>query len=335
MTAGTRAIAAIVCMLALANEGCDSPPIRPPERVKTARTLVLVGDSEDSPLYPVLIGAATAFRLDRPEIAVRVIAPEQLSPVLQQQMLNELASGDDDAVCVIPIDDQAIGPTLNRLAAAGKPVVTALRDAPSSRRIAYSGAAELDIGQKAANAAIDALAGRSRSVVILRADAYDAAYRGRYTAALDALTRSTTAQLMDEVDCDGNPHTALQLVRNMTRKFPRVGAWVFLDDWPMRVLEPRERVLPIGCALVVCADKPELFPRLRSGEIQALVTTDLHAALVRGLEVAYLLAEGEREDRLRTNPLPAQIITLDEIDWHEARWAAWRKGQPSPPKPRK
>lgn len=328
-------LAALLLPAVWAAGACDAPSIRPPERPKSTRSLVLVGDGEDGPLHPVLLGAATSYRARRPELVIRVLSPRTRSPVLQQQILTELATSSDDAVVVLPLDAEAITATLNRLAVSGKPVVTALRDAPRSDRAAYSGASEPELGRLAGAAAVGSLVGRSQSIVLMRSGREDPVYRDRYASLKEQLSQSRTGSLMDELDCGGNPLDALQLVRRTVRKYPRVGAWIFLDDWPLRVLEPRERLVPIGCAVVVCGDGPALFPRVRTGEIQALVTADLHTALVRALEVAFLLADGTYEDRLRFNPVPAEIITLDDLDWHEARWAAWRKGQPSPPRPGK
>ena len=294
------------------------------------REIILVGRSEEDPTWPVLQSCADRFESLYPPTTVRVIAPRMASPRQQRELLEGLAKAKVDAVCVAPIDPASIRSVVNRLAKSGKPVVTIGQDVPNSDRAAYCGPAESATGQAAALACDQSLKGRSRTVMLLHAGEEHGSYRVRYAAFREELHLFSSIHLLKEVNCKGEAVAAVNGVRRESRMYPRVGCWVFLDDWPLRTIRPDDRLLPLGCAMIVCNGSPKHFPRMRRGEIQVLVTFDFQNAVEDALRTAARLLEERGLETIQNLFSPSMIIDIDDLDWYERCWQNWRRGETTP-----
>ena len=309
---------------------CDPGPQSRQNRHREQLRIVMVGESQKDPTWPILQSMAAEFERLYPFATVQTLAPQSGAPHEQQTLLEGLLEESVHAICVAPNDPLAIQSIINRLAGSGRPVVTIGMDVPSSSRAVFCGPAEMEIGRSAAVACGSVLTGRSRTVMVLHAGTDHDVYRGRYFSFKEKLPDQGRIQLMGEVDCRGNSLEAARLVRKRVRMYPRVGCWVFLDDWALQGLKPGDRLLPLGCALVLCNGSPEYLEDIRKGEIQALVAFDYYQAVQDALHTALRLGQG---GELKTNTIiatPAEIKKKKNVDEYDRRWKAWQQGKPSP-----
>ena len=281
-------------------------------------------------MWRILRSAAADFTKLYPRCEAEVVAPEAPSPHHQQLLLDGLLKEDCDAICVVPIDPDAIRSVINRLVIGGRPVVTIGRDVPSSNRVVFCGPAESDIGRAAAAACGPALFGRMRTIMLLHGGRENEVHRGRYYAFKNDLPMHGDLQVLDEVDCRGGAIDATRLVRSKSRLYPRVGGWVFLEDWPLRTLRPDERLLPLGCVAILCDCSPRYFDRVRTGEIHALITFDFSVAVEDALRAAYRLGAGTTAEQMSIIVTPTEIITAKKLDWYERRWESWQQEESKP-----
>ena len=313
--------------------GCDSDrpasPLRTTDR-PTVR-ITLVGEAKSDPTWPMLVAAAQRFETYYPYAKLEVIAPDRPSPNQQQSLLEGLLEAKTNAICVIPIEAPAVRSVIDRLVKAGRPVVTIGRDCPSSRRAVYCGPTESAIGRSAAAACRFALPEGTNTVMVLHAGDGHEAYRGRYYAFKETLPTEGNIRILRQVDCQANPLQAVRRVRAQSRLFPRVGCWVMLEDWPLRMLRPKERLLPLGCGMVLCNGSPKYFDRMKDGEIQAMVAFDYYDALENGLRAALRLASASAPESASIISTPTEIITARRLAAYRHRWDAWQHGVPSPP----
>lgn len=317
--------------LVLAVAGCDDSAATKPATSPADRHITLVGESQADPAWDVLKASADRFERENPRFKVRVVAPMTASPTDQQKLLMSLIDGDTQVVCLMPSDARALRPAIQKLSTGGRPVITIGLDVPTSNRAAYSGPSEIEIGRQAAAACALALEGRSTSAITLHAGEDDESRRVRRYAFAEELGMLGQYLIIREVDCGGNPLDAAQRMRVESEKYPRVGCWVLFDDWPLRVTPVRERILPLGCRIVLCHGSPLHVERVRRGEVQALIAYDLHESIANALNAARNLIDAPTYQLPEFSMAETYTITVSELDWYERCWMNWRRGLPSPP----
>jgi hypothetical protein len=287
--------------------------------------IALVGEAQDDATWPVLQATSRWF-MDRYHLAdVETMAPPSASPGDQQKLLLDLAEKPFDAVCVAPSDPDSVRSAIQALVRHGKRVITIGRDVPQSDRHANCGPSNYEIGRAAAQAAAMVLKGRAPTIMLLYAGSAEEAYAARYYAFKDELPLLADMQLLREVNCAGHHMEAAHLVRVEARRYPRVGCWVFLDDWPLRNIPSTERLLPLGCGIVLCNGSPRYFDRLRDGQILAMIAFDYRQAVEEALFSANKKASPGREMPDTSFTLPTEIITVRELESYEQRWKQWQR----------
>jgi hypothetical protein len=287
--------------------------------------IALVGEAQDDPTWPVLQATSRWF-MDRYHSAdVEPMAPLTMAPGEQQKLLLDLAVKPFDSVCVAPSDPDSVRSAIQELVRHGKRVITIGRDVPQSDRHTYSGPSDFEIGRAAAQASAMVLKGRPPTIMLLYAGFAEEAYAARYYAFKEELPLLGDVQLLREVNCEGRHMEASHLVRVEARRYPRVGCWVFLDDWPLRTIPPKERLLPLGCGIVLCNGSPRYFERLRDGQILAMIAFDYRQVVEEALFSATKKASPTQEMPDTSFTLPAEIITVRELESYEQRWKRWQR----------
>ncbi len=331
--------------------GCDSRPgestTGPPagsQRLDDAVRIVVIGEAQEGPAWELLVATCKHFDEQYANVTVDVLAPPTLSPLGQRELLHDVSissgAGRTDqrenvnAICIMPTDPVSILTTIKEASITGIPIVTIGRDVPDSGRSIFCGPSRGEIGQAAAQACGEAVRGRSPRIMLLHAGEKTAAYAACRNAFKAELPVVGNVELMREIDCRGNKADALRLVKFEAKRYPRVGCWVFLDDWPLRLLDDKERLLPLGCGMVLCNGSPRYTHQLRDGRISAMITYDLHTVVRDALYIAWkLTAPKPPRITLDRRTVPAEIITSRNVDEYDARWSAWRRGQSGTTKP--
>ena len=319
---------AVMCVFSLT--GCHSEE-NPFRRQKSVSRIALIGIGKNHPTWPVLQCAAKQISGRRGRLDVVVLAPDTPSPQAQQQILEQLQSGQFDAVCISPIDSSTLGPTILETVRRGVPVVTIGRDVPDSSRSAYSGPLEVDLGRETARACERLSGGLSNSIMLVHAGADDEFYGARYGAFKAYLPAAKGLTLLRELNCRRNVLDAMELVKAESRKYPRSAGWALLDDWPLRAIGPTERLLPPGVGIVLCNADPRYNDAVRDGRITAMIGYDFREAVQQAVHAAARLGTDTGKGTLASEiSIPPEIITKEDLLFWEARWRAWQIGEPPP-----
>lgn len=318
----------VIASTALVLAGCKPSGSGLPKRTKITR-IVVIGEGQDEPTWPVIRATAESFARKYSLTVLDARAPLTASPRDQQKLLEAMMKEEVDAVCIHPTDPTAVRGAMDLLGQRGVKVVTIGRDVQPSNREAYCGPSEFELGEYSVRAAVLGLEHRSKTLMLLHAGVEEGNYSKRYYGFKQAVSQTSGLQVLREVDCRGDRLNAVRDVRRESRKFPRVGSWVFLDDWPLRALGRDEQLLPLGVTFVLCNGSPRYFDRLRDGRIQALVAYDFQKSVEDALFAAVRLAE-ERSGSLTTEfKVPPEIVTAKNLSAYEARWKKWSRGEPT------
>jgi ABC-type sugar transport system substrate-binding protein len=324
--ATVRTTAAAILLLVMAIGGCSPGPAKPPER--TVR-IVLIARSTESDEWPVMKLSAQKFMRDNKTIEVEVVAPAIDSPSQQRKLLGEVASRGAHAVCIYPLDPAGISSEVNAMVVSGTPVVTVGLDIPQSSRSAYCGPDETDVGEEAAQAcALTMDKSQSRTLIILHAGEDKEPYSQRYRSFKNSIGHIKDGRILRDLNCNGESSEAVRLVALETQKYPRIGAWVLLDDWPIIRTPIDPAGWPSECSVVLCNASHKYFPELRSKRISALIGFDVQLACSSAIQAAAWLAGGSREGRGFDSNIPVEIITLWELPAWEKRWRSWSEEAP-------
>lgn len=321
----------LLTLLAPAVEGCRPGSGRPPRRDRLVR-IVVIGEAEDEPTWAVVQATAAAFARNNPLTHIDARAPRTASPSGQLDLLRTLEEEEVDAVCIHPVDSSSLGERIDVLAQRGFPVVAFGCDVQPSERGSYCGPSDFEIGQKSVEAAVGVLAHRAKSIMLLHGGTELEDRSRRYYGFKQGLSLAAGLTLLREVNCQGDRFDSVRLVRMETRRYPRAGCWVFLDDWPFRTLRGGEPLLPLGATTVLCHGSPRHFERLRNGEVQAMIGYDYQKAVAEGLLAAIRMVEDRAGGFSPIVHVPAEIITTRELPDYEARWKLWQRGEPTPPR---
>ncbi|HKQ47022.1 MAG TPA: substrate-binding domain-containing protein [Phycisphaerae bacterium] len=319
----------IAALFLLGAVGCRPGGERPPRRDRIVR-IVVIGEAEDEPTWAVVQATAAAFVRNNPLTHVVTRAPRTASPSAQQDLLRALEQEEIDAACIHPIDSASLREMIDVLSQRGLPIVVFGRDVHTSKRGSYCGPSDFEIGQKSVEAAIRVLAHRAKSIILLHGGLDLEDRSKRYYGFKQGLSQTTGVTLLREVDCQGDPFTSVRLVRIESRRYPRAGCWVFLDDWPLRALRDDEPLLSLGATFVLCHGSPRYFERLRDGEVQAMIGYDYQKAVSESLLAAMRMVEDRTGGFSPVVDVPVEIVTAEQLPDYEARWKAWQRGEPSP-----
>ncbi len=309
-------------MTVLAMEACDRPA---EDRTNPSHvSIALVGPGLDDSSWPVLMASAEWFSRIEKDIEVEALAPERASALAQRAMLEQLQEDRrHDVICVMPYDPAAIAAVLRNTVRKGKSVITIGRDVPNSSRYGYCGPSEFEIGRSAARACSQMLEGRPKTILLLHAGRDRGAWSRRLTGFEEEIRSYPDLHVLKALDCGGNSLDALHLVRKETRKYPRTGCWVFLDDWAFDALPAGERMLPLGNGIVLCHTSSEYFRLVDNGRILALITYNLRETVDAALFLAEQAAEDVKASAARNVDAPCEIITARNMADHRAQWIDW------------
>lgn len=314
-----RVVPSVALFLTLAPAGCEPEgAVRKPDR---ETHIVMIGEGKDEPSWPVICSGAAWFSVRFRKVTVETVAPETSSPRFQLEMLRDCSTRKVTVVCIFPTDPDAVRAAILDSVRSGTPVLTFGRDVEDSGRVSFSGPSEVELGVAAAAACRATMSDPIKTVILLSSKAERYARRAR--AFRKALQRTPRANLMREVVCEPSPRDAVRVVRAESRMYPRVGAWVFLDDWPLRGIDEVATLVPRRCRIVVCQGSPKYFDHLRNGDLYALVGYDLQEVVREVLFAAVQAASGENNSAPPFTAKP-EIITRRNVDDHAARWAQWQ-----------
>ncbi len=331
---GGRCRGCVMIAVLLAVTGCEpsvrnapGPATGPAPRPRAGvNQIALVGASENDPAWEIMKAVGARLQRERSDVVFTFHAARRASPNAQQQVLDGLRGSADRAVVVMPLDATSIAAQIDALSMDGKLVVVLGTDVPNSKRVAFVGPTAFSLGEATARACATVTPAERRTVMVLHAGRDDEVYGPRIAGFRLQAEAESGLEIFKALDCGANPMEARRIVRRQMRLYPRLGCWAFLDDWPLRHFPSDERLAPIGCAVVVCRDNPAYFDAVREGELHALIGYDLFTCVERGCEMAIRIADDRESEMFDIFTLPPEIITIDNLSWHEERWRTWRSG---------
>ncbi|NLX12374.1 MAG: substrate-binding domain-containing protein [Phycisphaerales bacterium] len=286
--------------------------------------VAVVGAGRGDPFWPIIQASAVRYAEDKKTVEVRYLNPHLVSPQAQIDMLESLSDPRMRGLCVQIIDSEAVRPALEKLARRGVVVVSMIQPAPESIRVGHVGFDQFAIGRLLAEATVEALGGQG-DIMILHADPQHPVFGPRLTALNEALQLHPGIHVLSRVSGQGNPRDSRRVMADLSARYPRLSAWVMVDDWPLRDAGPTDSFLNPGCRLITFGGTPSHWPLIEDGTITAAVAA--HGGDLGTYALMYCLTALGTPTLFETvYHAPLRIVRAANLEEYKRDWHYWLEG---------
>ncbi len=322
----------IICLALLAGvifplAGCErsSQPVR-------KHTFLIVGASQDDPLWPVLQGGAKAYAETVSALKLKMLAPAARDPRVQADLVRRNLDPSVFGLCLQATAGKETRQLVNDLAGRGISVVLIGEDMPETQRQGYVGMDDMEAGKLLAQALRSSMHDRTTFMVL-------EAGRGRSALGLRLLgfglgmSEIPHLRELHRTDCRNDVAVARKILAEQGRKYPDLGMWVSISDWPARI-DPEElrKDLGEGTGIVLIGALPPVWPLMRQGIVRAAIGTDYGWWGYEAVNLAELAFQrSPTPDKVRlTEPC---IVRPQDLTEYEQTWKGWTEGHVLPTMP--
>lgn len=287
---------------------------------------LIVGLGEDDPLWPILKASAQSYVGTARSLQLKMVAPPKSDPAAQADLARKSLDRTVTAICLQSDGSDTTRDLAKDLTQRGTAVILIGRDIPETGRFGYVGWDEFDAGKMLATALKASLRERT-TFMLLHAGQAGATYTARLSGFAIGMQDYTFLRELHRYDCQADPAQALRVLTEQSQRYPQLGAWACIGDWPAHVpLEDLRRSLGTGTTLALVGALPNVWPLLEQGVCPAAVGTDYGRwgyEAVSLSELAFHRSVKPGEGR-RTEP---RVIRADELDRFKQEWTAWGQGR--------
>ena len=321
----------LVGVAALGLAGCEGDPldgipitdpsIAPPSPAGGYIAFVAAGRRD--PLWPVLEASARNYHRTFGTIETRFLTPQGDSPRDQIALLESLTDVEMRGLCVHITDVAALEPTLYRLHERGVRIVSMGQPAPLEWRVGHAGFDEREVGQALATATAEAIEERGQ-ILVLHAGTEHPVHGQRLWAFREQIERYPDINVLAWLDCEGSGRRAREIIRERFARFPRIAAFVALDDWPFRDVGVAEEALPAGARCVTFGGYPRHWPLVRTEISPRIVAANYREIGARALQFCEIAVRdvGRMENFYHA---PLRVIKPTNLDAYIADWTSWTR----------
>jgi len=280
--------------------------------------VAFIGASQDDPLWPTLSATADRYREGLGHMGLEIRAPKIRSANAQADLIRALHSPQMRGLCIEPADQEIMRDVLCELQVKGVAVVTMMKPIECEDPLPFAGLDEMAVGQALADAVVTTLDGKG-TIAVLDGDEELPALRDRGIGFRERMRQWPAVDILREMNCDGKPFVAERMIRDYMERFPRLDAWVALDDWPLREFPGEPRLLPKTCQLVTTNPYPCYWPLLYDGTCAALVGSEYERVAQEALHMCQIAIQGEPLS-LDHYLAPPVTVTVRNLNWYRRNW---------------
>ncbi|MHC4443975.1 MAG: sugar ABC transporter substrate-binding protein [Planctomycetota bacterium] len=323
------AVLLIICIL-LPTVGCDEGAVTEEKPTTNAQAdagkgfIAFVGAGPHNPLWPIIKNGAQRYKKNVGILEFRYFSPKGNSPQDQIELLNSLKDPQMRGLCIHIIDTKAVGYQLEQIYTRGVVIVSIINPAPEQIRAGHVAFDNEKIGRELARITVEALDGVG-SIMMLHAGHDHPIYGPRLTAFTKALAGQTKIDIYAAINCDADSGEAREIIRKRSERFPRLSAWVSLDDWPLRETRNTKSLFTPGCKFITFGGTPAHWPLIRNGTSPAIVSA--HYRFLGYKAAQFCETEVRHESRFKNYySTPLRIIRSTNLDEYIRDWIYWSTG---------
>ncbi len=290
---------------------------------KATGFVAIVGVGEDDPLWPVLRETATRLHgeLGLATIPLRIAAPPTQSVNAQRKLIRQLADEGMAGLCVQVSDPAGLLGTLDAVAARGVPVVTMLRPVEGTTSFVHTGSDDAAVGAALADALHAALGGHGTAVV-LHADSVDKSSARKHAAFSERLKSYGQLAILFDRDCEGDTDRSRQIIDKLMRRYPKLGAWVVIGNWPLRRHPDGPLSLPQTCRMIAVDPFPHTWSAIEGGLATTMIATEYDRIAEHALTTCLTMTLGKAQIPTSFSA-EATAVGLGDLEAFKRKWQRW------------
>lgn len=197
---------------------------------------VIAKSSSNFVFLPARRGAEDAARALSQKLGVRIevawLTPDREDAALQAATVRGAAGLGIGAILIACSDAGPLTPAIDEAVEKGVAVMTFDSDAPNSRRFAFYGADDADVGEKVLNELAGLLSGKGK-VAVLAGSADAPNLKARVAAVRRAAARHPGLEIVDVVHHVETPQAATTAVLETHAAQPALAGWAMVGGWPL------------------------------------------------------------------------------------------------------
>lgn len=319
-------IAACAVMLVIAGASCrdNADEARALLEERSRRGFIaFVGTGPGDALWPILRGGGLRYEQDSP-IDIRFLNPPADTPQAQVDLLAKLDLLDLRGICIRMNDDvDTVATILSRLQNRGIAIVSMVETAGSRLRLNHVGVDDMEVGEALARCTIEALGEPGGTIMVLHAGSDHPVYGLRHLTFMEQLRKTSRIIVMGDLDCKADPAEARRIIKERTKRYPRLDLWVSMEDWPLANSTPAKEVFGTSTQrYITFGGFPRQWPLIREGRCPYVVAADYGEIAARA---AMLCNSDIREpaQEQRNFRVPLRTIAAGNLDAYCRDWATW------------
>jgi ribose transport system substrate-binding protein len=258
-----------------------------------------------------------------PNYTLELKYPEQAAAAIQQRLMDDLVAAGVSAIMVSAIDPKTSTEALDRIAGQ-VPLFTTDSDAPQSKRLAYIGSSNVELGKDAGQLMLKAMPNGGKCVGFVGLPGADNA-RERIEGVKDTI-KGSKVELVDVRGDDIDQTRAKRNVEDALAAMPDVTCMVgFYSYNTPRIYEVLKESGKLGQIKVIGFDEdPITLGGVREGTIEGTVVQNPYEWGYQGMKLMAKVLEGDKSG-IPANGLiiiPGQVIDKGNVDAFETELKA-------------
>ena len=197
---------------------------------------VIAKSSSNFVFLPARRGAEDAAQALSKKLGVRIevawLTPDREDAALQAATVRGAAALGIGAILIACSDAGPLTPAIDEAVEKGLAVMTFDSDAPESRRFAFYGADDADVGEKVMSEVAGLLAGKGK-VAVLAGSANAPNLKARAEAARRTAGRYPGLEVVEVVHHVETPQEATAAVLKANAAHPDLAGWAMVGGWPL------------------------------------------------------------------------------------------------------
>lgn len=263
--------AAALCMLA----GCQYFDDAASEDARTI-TITMVAKSETNPVFLSARLGAEAAAKDLSDKYSRIdVRIDWRTPLLEDangQVERILAAVDagTDAILVSCSDEQLLAAAINRAVDQGVPVMTFDSDAPDSRRFAFYGADDAELGESVMDELAKLMDNKGR-VAILAGSINAPNLLKRVEGVKSAALKYPEIDIVGVFNHEETAQLAVDEVLRVNNAYPDISGWAMIGGWALFSEALMDKIDPQKLKIVAVDALPAQLPYVEKGVVPVLL----------------------------------------------------------------
>lgn len=250
-------------------------------------------------------------------VNVNVLGDTKVDVDVMVKYIDTAIASQADGIVTMALSPAAIGPAIDRAAAAGIPVVLVDTDAPESTRAAYVGTSNYDAGFEAGTAMIEATGGNAR-IGIIRGTVGQETDNDRIKGFEDAISNEAGMEILTVEACNSDMLTGTQKAQDMLKAYPEMNA-IFGSEGTGAVAAGKvleEQGLSGTITVIGFDDTAECLDYIRSGVVWGTIVQKPDFMGRKAIELLTRINNGEEIEETVIDS-GVTLVTKDNVETYK------------------